>query len=272
VKSELNKKLKTCRASLSSLGASRDTTFDQTKYLMDIATRFQEVAALALDAKYWRDEIFEQYPGLTLATHIVDRSETFSKSVEMRGHTYNFEVGGTGTKVEQGVPCPLDHDFFATRVIEAHDDIEDILHEKEEISMPLNQGIHEWLTEVYCASRGFELGTFDPSLLAITMREQSKKWNSLALGYVSDAVTIVHNFFTELLRIVCPDARVRRGLISLLTDHLLERYKKAVDQVVFVLQVERSEKPATQNHYFNDTLEKWYDFAPYYVKRILMFV
>lgn len=49
------------------------------KYLMDIATRFQEVAALALDAKYWRDEIFEQYPGLTLATHIVDRSETFSE-------------------------------------------------------------------------------------------------------------------------------------------------------------------------------------------------
>lgn len=99
------------------------------------------------------------------------------------------------------------------------------------------------------------------------MREQSKKWNSLALGYVSDAVTIVHNFVTELLRIVYPDARVRRGLISLLTDHLIERYKKAVDQVVFVLQVERSEKPATQNHYFNDTLEKWYDFTPHHAKK-----
>jgi hypothetical protein len=33
------------------LGASRDTITDQTKYLMDIASRFQEVVALALDAK-----------------------------------------------------------------------------------------------------------------------------------------------------------------------------------------------------------------------------
>lgn len=196
----------------------------------------------------------------------MDRNEAFSESVEIRGHTYEFEVGGTSAKVEE--LCPVDDDFLATRVIEAHDDIEDILHEKKEISMPSNQGIHEWLTKVYRASRGFELGTFDPSLLAITMREQSKKWNSLALGYVSDAVTIVHNFIVELLRLICPDERVRRGLISLLSDDLLERYKKALDQVVFVLQVERTEKPATQNHYFNDTLEKWYGFTPYCMKEI----
>jgi len=148
----------------------------------------------------------------------------------MRGHTYEFEVSGTSIKMKQEAPYPIEEDYFlATRVIEVHDDIEDILHEKEEISMPSNHGIYTWLTNVYRASRGFELGTFDPSLLAITMREQSKKWNSLAMGYASDAVTIVHTFITELLRLVCPDARIRCGLISLLTDDLIERYKKSID-------------------------------------------
>lgn len=166
-------------------------TTDQTKYLTDIATRFQEVASLALDARYCGDEIFEQRPNLSLATHIVDRSKTFSKSVEMRGHTYEFKVGGTSGKVKWEEPSRIERNIFATRVVKAHDDIEDILHEKEEISLPSTQGIHEWLTRVYRASRGFELGTFDPSLLAITIREQSKNWNGLALGYISDAITIV---------------------------------------------------------------------------------
>jgi hypothetical protein len=88
------------------------------------------------------------------------------------------------------------------------------------------------------------------------MREQSKKWNSIATGYISDVVTIVHNFIAELLQLICPETRVRNGLTSLLIDGLLERYKKSIAQVDFVLQVERSEEPATQNYYFNDTLEK----------------
>ncbi|PVH75851.1 hypothetical protein DL98DRAFT_426768, partial [Cadophora sp. DSE1049] len=80
---------------------------------------------------------------------------------------------------------------------------------------------------------------------------------SIALGYVSDVVTYVHNFVTILLHVICSDERVRDGLTSILIDGLVERDKKSVSQVDFVLQIERSEKPATQNHYFNDTLEKF---------------
>ena len=109
--------------------------------------------------------------------------------------------------------------------------------------MPKDQGILKWLTKVYRVSRGFELGTFDPSLLTIMMTEQSKKWNSLALGYISDAGTIVHNFATNLIWLICPDEHVRSVSTSLLTGDLLERYMKTVAQVVFVLQVERSVQP-----------------------------
>ncbi|OBT86907.1 hypothetical protein VE02_04368 [Pseudogymnoascus sp. 03VT05] len=201
---------------------------------------------------------------------MVNRNETFSTTIQKLGHTYQFEAESTDDmKVRAEFKHNLDvEDVEFTensttledipiRIVEAHDDIDDILLEGEQLSIPENQGTLKWLTKVYCNSRGFELGTFDPSLLAITMREQSKKWNGISLGYISDVVTITHNFVTELLRLTCPDERVRNGLTSILMDGLLERYKSAVGQVEFVLQVERSEKPATQNHYFNDTLEKW---------------
>jgi hypothetical protein len=35
-------------------------TADQSKYLIDMATRFQKVASLAVDARYGDDEIFNQ--------------------------------------------------------------------------------------------------------------------------------------------------------------------------------------------------------------------
>jgi hypothetical protein len=82
------------------------------------------------------------------------------------------------------------------------------------------------------------------------------------LGYISDAVTIVHHFISELLRLICPDERIRSKLSGVLIDTLLKRYKKAVDQVIFILQVERYEVPATQNDYSSDNLEKRYDLPP----------
>jgi hypothetical protein len=87
------------------------------------------------------------------------------------------------------------------------------------------------------------------------MKGQSKKWDSIAHGYISDVVTMAHNFVTDLFRYTCLDERVRVGLASILMDGLLERYKKASTHVEFILQVERSGNPITLNHYFNDGLE-----------------
>lgn len=38
-------------------------------------------------------------------------------------------------------------------------------------------------------------------------------------------------------------------------DGLVKRYQKAIEQVDFILTVERSVTPITFNHYFNDNLE-----------------
>lgn len=180
------------------------------------------------------------------------------------GHVYRFEDGAERPAVSAptakqdtggGKAAPA-HTHLPTRCEKPHDDIDDVLSQGERLPLHPKLGILKWLTQVYDASRGFEMGTFDPSLQVITMGEQSKNWSSIARGYISDVATAVHRFITKLLRFICADERVLGGIIPLLMEGLLEQYRKAVEQVIFILQVEVS-KPTTLNHYFNDNLEKW---------------
>ena len=46
--------------------------------------------------------------------------------------------------------------------------------------------------------------------------------------------------------------------MNVLMADLTKRYVKAINQVKFLLEVERGGTPMTLNHYFNDNLEKWY--------------
>ncbi|KAI4219960.1 MAG: hypothetical protein L6R36_007963 [Xanthoria steineri] len=142
------------------------------------------------------------------------------------------------------------------RQVQDHPELKDLVHAPEKLPEPQHGSIHVWLKDVYRGARGFELGTLNSSLLAVTMKRQSTKWKSLALGYIADIVTLTHYFVTDLLRVVCPVERVQLGVMSLLSDHLLEKYDSAIDHVKFLLKIELDGTPATLNHYFNENLEK----------------
>jgi hypothetical protein len=268
VKVEINKRLTACRESLSGLGADRETQTEQTKYLLAMATEFQRITSHALDAKYGGDDVFDQNPSLRLATMVVKRNETFSNAVEANGHTFHFTSAppheGKESKDADSwglfdVPARRSlRQGVNVREAENHPDLEDILFDPIQLNAPDYSGVLDWLKEVYNDSRGFGLGMSDPSLLAITMRKQSVNWTGLAFGYISDIVTMAHTFICDLLKILCPDERVRAGLSSGLAENLLAKYKKAFSFVEFLLEVERSGTPTTLNHYFNDNLEHWY--------------
>lgn len=89
------------------------------------------------------------------------------------------------------------------------------------------------------------------------MKAQSVKWTDIVLGYISDVVTIVHQFIHGTLASICPERLVKSEFLSVLSDGLFERCQKAMDQVHFLLDVERTGTPMTLNHYFNDSLDKW---------------
>ena len=82
---------------------------------------------------------------------------------------------------------------------------------------------------------------------------------SVTSDHLTSRVWLLHPLLrSDLLRVVCPIERVQLGVISLLSDHLLEKYRLAIAHVHFLLKNELDETPATLNHYFNDNLEKWY--------------
>lgn len=271
VKHEVDKRLLDCEQRLKFLGSARETDVQQRTFLLDLATKFQEITSHALNAYYGRSSLFGENPSLRLATRIVDLNIAFSDDVWLKGHTMQFSKFTTKSDNQDqdaDEDQDSDKDQYADVVISHPVSVEGKLEYPEfpELSeviqgpwrcpAPRCDDILDWIGSTYRKSRGFELGTFDPSLLSIVFQQQSKKWDHLALGYISNVIRVVHSFTIDLLSALCPDERVRSSLWTLIADELLVRYEKAMSHTRFILRVERKGTPLTTNHYFNDNLQK----------------
>ena len=292
MKAEISAKLRSCKEQLDALGPSRATRDQQFRFLLELATQYQGITSLALKAHYGGNDVFDSSPTLKLATAIVSRNALFSDDVGQRGHAMAFENNNEAkasglfsstvtfgspsqfaakgpfnfgaapqstnptTKAPSSIFNGLNLDGKSVRYEKNHAELENIVPRNILIASPKAFGIKQWLEEVYKSSRGFELGTFDPSLLPVIWKKQSANWEALALGYVEDVVSLVHSFTVDLLAKICKDPRARHGLHSVLLDPLTDRYKRSIDHAKFLLTVERSGTPMTMNHYFADNLEK----------------
>ncbi|KAI9656010.1 MAG: hypothetical protein M1821_005071 [Bathelium mastoideum] len=277
VKMEINKKLSDCRQELAMLGAKRETKEEQRSFLLDIASRFQELTSLALAAQYGGHVCFKEIEALRLPTLFANRNDLFSQDLHSHGHKFNFESQNETSDVatnesrETGyVPphlrmkkkkaAPIKVEFLedpvAARKYGNHDDIEDVLSAQIHIPESSNSGIMKWLENTYTTTRGNHLGTFNPALLSMTMYEQSAKWKDLAMGYTSDIVAVVHDYVVLLLTHLCADENVRSQHLATLLDGLVESYRKGLKQAKSLLEVEREGTPLTVNHFFNENLEK----------------
>lgn len=228
---------------------------------------FQKIAGLALSANYVGSDWFDQYPSLKLATAVVNRNEALEEAVRFHGHLYDFD----SRKIEAPKPTEENHEAspdgadsegnqgdqgLAVRTTDNHGDLEDMMPSCQNIEPNPYWDIDSWLKDEYTTSRGFELGTFGGSLLATTIKTQSSNWVDLAVGYISDVVSMAHTFILTLLDRICPNSRVCDGIVSVMLEPLRLMYKRAIDHTDFLLEVERMGTPTTLNHYFNDNLEK----------------
>jgi hypothetical protein len=274
VKSEIQKLLNSAKHLLKDLGAKRETPDEQRQYILSISEKFQTIVRAALSANYVSDDCFDKQKNLRFATAVVNRNEILAKTLDEHGHAYDFVKAQPATQIPN-LSRKISWEFQAededevmespkkvsekekTTRVRFHGDPDGLdelpVVEKTILNQP-QEGISKWLTSVYLTSRGFELGTFDGALLAMTMKTQSAKWETIAMSYIKDIISMAHMFIQDLLRVVCPDHRVREALMSVLLDELLAKYKAALDFVGFLLQVERT--PATLNHYFADNLHK----------------
>ena len=276
---EVADKLATCEEELHDLGPTRRTPEQQRRYLLGIATRFQEITNFAVEAQYGRHQFLKDDKHLRLATRIVDLNSAFSEDLERRGHAVNFsEMNFPPSKSPRklksirsrklkfkgypesssGEKKPAegqDEPFTSSELLE-YPELMNVLPTVSICSPPLAADILKWIEREYTSSRGFELGTFNPSILPTLFQELSMKWENLVGAYVTNVITSIHHFCNALLARLCTEERVMTALWSLLMDGLLQRYRKTVEHVHFVLQTERSGNLLTTNHYFSETLDQ----------------
>jgi Dynamin central region/Dynamin family len=255
VKSEINSKLQIAETDLHDLGPKRQTHLEFATYTTDLAVRFQELVAKAITANYSRSDLFQDEK-LRLATKVVNRSDLFARLMRSHGHFYSFKTSDSmSTDLDN---LKLNENKISTRTEDGLPEIEDLLVDPSTIESAKPSDILEWLEKIYSTSRGFEVGTFDAALLAVTMKQQAKKWADLALGYVSDIVTLVHTFVIRVMHHVAPDRSLAEGCLALITDRLRENYQNAIDHARFLLSVELAGTPATHDPTFHESLQARY--------------
>lgn len=261
--------------SLEALGPPRQSVREQQLYLTEIATRFRNLVRRALDADYSVHPALEK-DELRLITAVVNLTERWNHIFERYSHLYRFEAvkdDDIWVSTKPSVNCATnvvtwwnimgsdkhdvtkEHDTDSWYRPKKFPELEDLLVGDMTCEIP-KDGIMSWIADMYRRSRGIELGTFGPAMLASAFREQSQKWDSLTVQYLSVVIFVIHRFIHEALKVVCVDPRVREELLSTMQHEMLVRYRAGLDQAKLLVTVEREKRPYTLNNYFNTNLQE----------------
>ncbi|KAJ5116023.1 hypothetical protein N7456_000371 [Penicillium angulare] len=257
VRAELARMLQRAKSDIDSLGMTRQTSEQQRGALLNIAWEFRKLTQDSLRTNYGTSDTFKEH-ALRLATIAASRNSKFSEDMAIRGHKYLFQVDqknddeSASDKENNGSSV----NKVSSRKDKGHSDVEEILHDPIDVERPVSGGIHKWIQTIHEESRGFEIGTFNYSLLSTLMKEQSSKWPAITQGYISDMISMVHRFIQRALDVVCKDKNIAMGIMANLMDDLMYRYQESIVHVDFLLRIERDGTPMTLNHYLNDNLQK----------------
>jgi hypothetical protein len=114
----------------------------QMIFLLDLATRFQRLVSLALDARYGSSDVFDDSVSLRLATAVTMRNAHFAAEVDCWGQEYQFEstaqvkeldpdLGEKEKAQEEETSQHSASTTLKTRKLTDSPDLVEILHETE---------------------------------------------------------------------------------------------------------------------------------------------
>ncbi|KAI9803497.1 MAG: hypothetical protein M1825_001840 [Sarcosagium campestre] len=250
------------------IGPVRQTAYEQRNHLINVASKFRDITTKAIDAYYSRDECFEKDDIFRLATLVVEMNEEFSETVHKEGFTRAFSgVRPAADALSLGSPSPdrsLDRHTAHSSVQPStpetespeYPELRSIMAQAEALPEPAEDGIMEWITYKYNRSKGFEIGTTNPSLMPSLFAEQSRAWGFHALNHVTKVICKIHHFNYKVLQYCCNDDALCERLWDKLLQPLLPSYEKAVQQASFLVEIERHGNLMTTNHYFAENVRK----------------
>ena len=271
VMSDIATRIESLQLQLDIIGPVRETTQEQRNHLINIASKFREIATKAIDAYYSRDQCFEMDDIFRLATLVVNMNEEFSETIHKKGFARAFG------KVKDGAPIlperetsPVNsqasgHDTDSRSVTQTpisekeslqYPELRSIMAQTEKVPETTDGDIMEWITDKYNRSKGFEIGTTNSSLMPSLFAEQSRAWGFYAHRHVTKVICSIHRFNHKVLQHCCNDEILCEKLWEKIAQHLLSSYKQALQQVSFLVKVERHGNLMTTNHYFAENVRK----------------
>ncbi|KAF2677850.1 hypothetical protein K458DRAFT_464486 [Lentithecium fluviatile CBS 122367] len=128
-------------------------------------------------------------------------------------------------------------DYSRSNILTTNKELRIATEANKRVSVRNSGEIFSWLKKEYRESRGFELGNFDTSLLIVTMKQQAANWSNLALGYISDVISLVHSFILGVLDHITPNDRVRDGIRTHLLDEITKMYQNAINEDHTALEI-----------------------------------
>ena len=164
VKSDVAKRLDTCRGELDNVGPSRTEQTSQRIYLGRLAAKYQSITQCALNGHYDSEPVFNREPGLKLITAITKMNEGFANEFWRWGHKRHISPKWNDEgEASYGVADISDGQNIFADMAATYPDLHDIISE-EDYKCPAPKAfkddpITEHIERVYQANRGPELGT-----------------------------------------------------------------------------------------------------------------
>ncbi|OKL63563.1 hypothetical protein UA08_01925 [Talaromyces atroroseus] len=246
LRSDIRNQLTDCRRQLGDLGQARQSEQEQRLFLNRLSQQFQNLVHSALNGHYSNHHAFDKSDQLRLITRVVNITESFGS---------DFAESSLPTQFEKLLPKISDDGEESDFGEFLRDSLLNGLITDMDVEHP-QDGIMDWIEDLYQRPCGIDLGTWGGAILASAFKEQSSKWGRLTLGYLSQVICSIHKFLKAALESLCTDPRLRDDLWSFIADDILKGYRAAIRHAIFLLSIERDKRPYTLKHYFNENLQK----------------
>ena len=240
------------------IGPARNDAASQRMYVLQLVSEYQASINAAIQSSYGYSSCFED-DDLRLSSLIISTSKEFAETMERNGFTRNFRSDHTILLVpdeDDGVEsCPDGNcseeevDFNPTEL----NSLKLFSHKKPKY---LEENILTWIKREYQNYRSFGIGGMSPSLYQTLFKEHTKPWVVLAQQHINKTIVYIHRFLYKLLDCSCRDAAARDRIWERIVPSLLRTYQIAVQQLDFLLEVERDGNLGTLNHYLAENIQK----------------
>jgi hypothetical protein len=150
---------------------------------------------------------------------VIEMNKSFSETIRLKGFTRMFCCSDGEesepkalSSSEDTLSIPVSPARSRNWELPQYPELRAILSKSQTEPPHAKSGIMRWIKEKYDRSKGFEIGTLNPSLLPSLFVEQSRAWQYHASFHVKNIIRAIHEYNHKALVHCCKDVELSERL------------------------------------------------------------